>query len=119
MKKELTLKLGGKNRKFTFGLIFIGEVLERLDIDYNELLQKVVKNPFKYAPILMFESLKNSYTIKDKALDFTEKDIIIWLEKQELLGVDCMTEFVRFFLGVNENPTPVKSVENGENVKKK
>ena len=38
MIQELKLKLGGEERTFTFGIIFLGNVLERLDFDYNELL---------------------------------------------------------------------------------
>jgi len=121
MVKELKLKLNGKNKTFTFGLIYIGEVLERLDIDYNTLLIKVSKNPFKYAPILMFESLRNSYRIDKKEVDFTEDDIVNWLESEDLLGVDVMLKFVHAFMGTNENPTPVNDIDvvEDENVKKK
>jgi hypothetical protein len=118
MIKEIKLKLNKKQRTFTFGLIYLGEVLERLDIDYNSLLNKVSKNPFKYAPILMFESLRNTYRINKESVDFTEDDLVNWLEKEDLLGVDLMLKFVHAFMGTNENPTPVE-VNNSDDVKKK
>ena len=118
MQKELILKLGGKERKFTFGLLFIGEVLESLDVDYNTMLNKVMKNPFKYAPILMFESLQNTYR-KDKLVyDFTQDDVITWLESEELFGTDSILEFINVFTGTNENKTPIESDGNSD-VKKK
>ena len=121
MIKDLKLELGGKERHFTFGILFIGEVLERLDIDYNQLLNKAIKNPFKYAPILMYESLKNTYVSKDNVIDFTEKDLVGWLESEDLLGSDKIIKFIQAFLGTNDNKTPEKVVEEVEedSVKKK
>jgi len=120
MQKQLVLKIGGKKRTFTFGLLFIGEVLERLDCDYNEMLEKVIKNPFKYAPVLMFESLKNSYKKDKKEIDFTEDNVIEWLEKEELFGTNLILSFINTFIGNNENKTPLESSENeSKDVKKK
>ena len=119
MIQEIKLKLGGKEREFTFGITFLGEVLERLDIDYNELLNKVLKNPFKYAPVLMFESLKNTANRINSSVDFTEKELVLWLEKEENLGVDLMLKFIHAFLGTNENYTPLNDSEKADDVKKK
>lgn len=119
MIQEIKLNLGGKKRRFTFGIIYLGEVLESLDFDYDTLLNKVIKNPFKYAPVLMYESLRNSYRIEKKELDFTQEDLVQWLEKEETLGVDVMLKFIKAFMGTQENPTPVKeiNVEDAEVVK--
>lgn len=119
MIKDIKLKLGGKNRVFSFGLFFIGNVLERLDIDYHTMLEKVSKNPFKYAPILMAESLKNTYSKEKKEVDFTDNDIIEWLEKEDLLGVDSMLKFINAFLGTQENKTPLNEADNDKKVSKK
>lgn len=117
MQKELVLKLGGKDRTFTFGLFFIGEVLETLDIDYNTMLNKVVKNPFKYGPILMYESLKNTYKRDKLNIEFSQDDVLIWLENEELFGTDAILEFINVFTGNNENKTPIES--NGKESSKK
>lgn len=118
MTQEIKLTLGKQERTFTFGILFIGEVLERTDLDYNALIEKVIKNPFKYAPILMYESLRNTAKRIGKELDFTENEMVTWLEQEENLGTDLMIKFVYAFLGTNGNPTPTENVENG-NVKKK
>lgn len=116
---EIKLNLGKKDRLFTFGIIFLGEVLERLDTDYNTLLEKVSKNPFKYAPILMYESLRNSYRIEKKDVDFVEDDIVVWLESEELMGIDVMLSFINAFMGTQENKTPVDEGKDDENASKK
>ena len=121
MIQEIKLKLNGQEYTFSFGILFLGEVLERLDLDYNSLLQKVSKNPFKYAPILMEESLRNTAKRINKNIDFTYTDIANWLEKEESLGVDVMLQFIHAFLGTNENKTPIERIEvnDAEIVKKK
>ena len=120
MIQELKQTLGGKERVFTFGIIFLGNVLERLDLDYNALLMKSSKNPFKYAPILMYESLRNTAQKEGMDVDFTENELIGWLEKEEVLGANQIIEFIQAFMGTNENKTPEKEVVNeGKAVKKK
>ena len=118
MIQEIKLNLGNEERTFSFGIIYLGNVLERLDVDYNTMLEKVSKNPFKYAPILMFESLKNTQKRIGKDVDFTEDDLVDWLEKENLLGVDIMLKFINAFMGTQENKTPVNEVDS-DNVKKK
>ena len=107
---EIKLNLGKKDRLFTFGIIFLGEVLERLDTDYNTLLEKVSRNPFKYAPILMYESLRNSCRLQKVDVDFVEDDIVVWLEAEDFIGVDVMLSFINAFMGTQENKTPVEEV---------
>lgn len=118
MTQDINIKIEKQDYTFSFGLNFIGEVLERTDLDYNDLLQKVIKNPFKYAPILMYESLKNTAKRDKTKLELTEDEFITLLEKQPNLGTDIIMMFVYAFFATNENPTPTESVEKG-NVKKK
>lgn len=41
MKQQIELQLGGKKRKFTFGILFLGNCIERKEFeDYNDLLVK-------------------------------------------------------------------------------
>ena len=120
MIQEIKLNIGEKERVFTFGITFLGEVLERLDIDYNTMLEKVSKNPFKYAPILMEESLRNTEKRIGKDIDFNNEDISLWLEKEDNLGVDIMLKFINSFMGTQENKTPLEDAEvDSEEVSKK
>tara|TARA_R110000851_G_C12664310_1_gene521796 strand:+ start:37 stop:393 length:357 start_codon:yes stop_codon:yes gene_type:complete len=118
MIQEIKLKLGSEERRFTFGIIFLGNVLETLELDYNSMLMKVSKNPFKYAPILMTESLNN--TARKERLDasFTLDSVVDWLESEDVMGVDIMLKFIHAFIGTNDNPTPTEDSAEGD-VKKK
>lgn len=121
MKQQIEISLGGKKRKFTFGILFLGELLERKEFeDYNDMLLKVSKNPFKYAPILMYESLKNTCNKYNKEVDFTEKDVLNWLVKEEEVGMDKMLKYLQTFMGSTDNKTPNEVVEeNNDDSKKK
>lgn len=120
MKQQIELHLGGKKRKFTFGILFLGNVLEReIYEDYNDLLIKTQKNPFKHAPILMYESLINTCNKYKKDIDFTESDVIDWLDKDYVSGAGKVVKFLQVFFGTNDNKTPIESEDNETTSKKK
>lgn len=119
MKQQLELSLGGKKRKFTFGILFLGSVLERDEFeDYNDLLIKTSKNPFKYAPILMYESLVNTANKYNKKVDITQEKIIEYLDKDFEDGVNKMLSFINVFMGNSENKAPIKSDKESTTKKK-
>jgi hypothetical protein len=74
MKQQIELKIGGKKRKFTFGVLMTANLLEREEFneDYGYLIQVMSKNPFKFAHIVMYESLVNTCNKYSKEIDFTE-----------------------------------------------
>ena len=119
MKQFLDLKLGGKSRRFTFGVVFIGEVLEDLDLDFNELISKMTKNTFKYVPVLMYHSLVNSYLKDNKELDFGKQDLGKWIDLEENLGIDKILEFVNAFIASTNNSVSDDEVSEPETGSKK
>lgn len=66
---KIELLIGGKKYEGSLGLGFLGEALENLDLDIVQIGAKVDKNPFKYAPILIYESIKYNNTDIDLTLD--------------------------------------------------
>ena len=118
MIQELKLTLGGKKRKFTFGILFIGSILDRLEVDYLEMFNVLGKNLVKHFPMLIYESLKNTYVSEGKDIDFTEKDIINWLNKEPLNGMNIIRQFEIAFMESLNNPVPNDEVKN-DSVKKK
>lgn len=122
MKQQIEIDLGGKKRKFTFGILFLGNVLERKEFDdFDDLMQKVMTNYIKYTPILMFESLVNTANKYGKDVDFTERDILNWLDDKPLYGVTEINKFINVFVGATDNKTPLDNNETNakENVSKK
>jgi len=75
MKKDI--KLGNEVHSFSFGLGFVGDMLEELALDYIDFSQKIDGNPFKWIPITMLHSLNygkaNKWTI-EQLLEVLEAD---------------------------------------------
>lgn len=78
-----SIKININKREFNcvLGLYFIGEAIEALDTDYESLLEKYGKNPFKYIPRLMYESIKADSVLNGSKIDFEYKDLLMWIEE--------------------------------------
>lgn len=99
----MEIKLNDKNFKCEFGLGFLGECLENLDLSVVQIGEKLDKNPFKWIPTLMYESLKYSQDI-----DFTLKDLIKWLDNEE--GKKTMNDFLLAFVKSLTKDVPKEEV---------
>lgn len=118
MKQYLELHLGGQKRVFTFGILFLANALERVEFeDYNDMLLKLSKNPFRYAPIMMFESLVNTYNKNKQEIDFKESDIQDWLDEDYAKGMNDMLLFINVFMGNTDNKTPIEDGKKGSKKK--
>jgi len=109
-KKEIELKINDIVLKCSFGLGFLGELLENLDLSVFDIGEKLDKNPFKWIPVLMYESAK--YTNED--LDLTKDELINLLDSED--GGKAMSEFLGAF--VNSLSKDVPKQENVKNTKK-
>lgn len=93
MKNKITVELDGKEYLCKFGLEFLGELLEFLDMSVSELGAKMDKNPFKWSPILMHKCLDFSNVI-----DFSKEQLVEMLDSsyknQEQLKL-FMASFVK------------------------
>ena len=76
-------ELGGKLRKFSFGLECLGNVFERLDVDISTIGHFMLKNPFKATPAILYEAHKSAVEDGEKPVDFTYKDVCNWLDDLE------------------------------------
>jgi len=94
------IEINGRNLECSFGLGFLGECLENLNLAYYEIGDKVDKNPYKWLPILIYESAK----YPDKELDFELKDLIEWLDNSE--GTDIIAKFFKEFLNSFNKDVP-------------
>lgn len=91
MSKAIEIVVNEKTLKCSFGLGFLGECLENLDLSVLEIGEKLDKNPFKWIPILMYESIKYS-----KEVDFSIDDLIEWLDDED--GKATMNTFLLAFI---------------------
>jgi hypothetical protein len=91
MSKAIEIVVNEKTLKCSFGLGFLGECLENLDLSVVQIGEKLDKNPFKWIPVLMYESIKYN-----KDVEFTIDDLIEWLDNEE--GKATMNSFLLAFI---------------------
>ena len=109
--KEITLKLGNEDRTFYFGLGFLGNLLEKENIGINEIDEKLVNNPFKWMPLIMYYSLAWGYTRRNEFIPFDTFDVSEWIDE---VGMDD-TVIIDFFNAFRQSlikdvPTDKKKV---------
>jgi hypothetical protein len=111
MKKAVDITINNKLLHFPFGIGFLGECLENLGLNVQQVGEKLDNNSFKYVPVLMYESLKYDAYRKGIEIDFTYNDLIEWLDEDEN-GIQKINQFTVAFV-----ESLVKDVPKQEEVK--
>ena len=115
MKKVVLL--GGKERELRFGIGFLGAFLEETNLEISQIDEKLKQNPFTYVPKMMFDSLKFAEKRKGNEIDFTESDVIDWVDEAGGLESEPVKSF---FLGFAESmQTKLPEVKGKQNQPKK
>jgi hypothetical protein len=112
--KKINLKIGGEYRDFYFGLGFLGNLLEKENIGINEIDEKLVNNPFKWMPLIMYYSLSFGYTRKGDFAPFDSFDVAEWIDE---IGMDD-TVIVDFFTAFRQSLTKDVPKDKEEGKKK-
>lgn len=111
--KSIILNIGGKDRIFYFGLGFLGNFLEKENVEIYEIDEKIKGNPFKWMPLIMYYSLSFGFTRKNENPDFDVFDVSEWIDE---LGLDS-TVVADFFTAFSKSL--IKDVPTQPEVKKK
>lgn len=77
----MKLKINGKDLEFSFGLGFLGELLEETGKGIDEVLVAIDKNPYKFIPTAMYVSCKYAYESKGKEVNFTKFEFFKWIDE--------------------------------------
>lgn len=110
MKKAIDIQIGNESYHCPFGLEFLGECLENLDLNVQEIGEKLDNNPFKWIPTLMYESIK----LDKGELDFTYKEFINRLDEDEN-GQKTMAAFLGAFVDSLRKDVPKPKKVQGTN----
>lgn len=110
--KQITLNIGGQDRVFFFGLGFLGNLLEKENIEMSEIDSNINKNPFKWIPLIMFHSCAFGYQRKNEFPDFDALDFADWIDE---VGMD--SEVITNFFTAFRNSL-VKDVPEDKSKKK-
>ena len=107
---KIELKIGSKTYIFFFGLGFLGELIEEMNVTLESLMEKINRNPFKYLPLMMFRSIEYGYTRKGQVIDFNQYDFADILQNNGGINSDEVVSFLEAF---------TKSISNGADMDKK
>lgn len=94
---SLKLTINKREIEFHFGLYFLGELLDELDLSFDDMSIRVQENPFKFIPQLMFFSAKYAYTRKGEVIDFNLFTLIDWIEYDGGFANPNMENFLNAF----------------------
>ena len=112
MKKAIDIQIGSESYHCPFGLEFLGECLENLNLNVHQIGEKLDNNPFKWIPTLMYESIK----LDKGEMDFTYKELLNKLDEDEN-GNQTMAAFLHGFVESLKKDVPKQDV-NPETRKK-
>tara|TARA_R110000803_G_scaffold63443_1_gene124109 strand:- start:6860 stop:7219 length:360 start_codon:yes stop_codon:yes gene_type:complete len=99
----IDLTINGQKLNFSFGLGFLGEIIDKTGLDLDELNAKLSSNAFKYIPLVMFYSAEYSKKRIGESLDFTQYDMADWIEQEE--GAFSSDVVLKFFDGFTKSLT--------------
>ena len=111
--KQIQLNLGGELRTFYFGLGFLGNLLEKENVSVGEIDEKLVNNPFKWMPLIMYHSLAWGYVRNNEKPLFDVFDVQEWIDD---VGLED-TVVIDFFTAFRQSL--VKDVPEQKEIKKK
>jgi hypothetical protein len=94
---EIKLKLNGKDYNFSFGLGFLGELLDETGVELADLMGLLNKNPFKFIPLMMFRSCEYYNRRKDIQIDFNKYDFADIIDQDGGINTASVATFLDTF----------------------
>jgi len=94
--KQIKLNIGNEERTFYFGLGFLGNLLEKENVGINEIDEKMINNPFKWMPLIMYYSVAYGYTRRNETPPFEVADVVDWVDEigmENTVVIDFFTAF--------------------------
>ena len=118
----MKLTINKKELEFSFGLGFLGELLDETGQSLEDVLEGFEKNPYKFIPVAMFVSTRYAYKRKGKDIDFDRYQMLDWIEEDGGL-TDKNESAIKFMSALSESlfkdvPTE-KSTKTSKGSKKK
>ena len=108
------MKIKLNNREFDcfLGLEFLGNVIDDLDLNYKEFLDRTNRNPVKFMPLIMFHSVRYGLIENDIEIDFDKKQFLLWIQNEGGISNVEMKKFSSaFWDSINSNVPKDEEVE--------
>lgn len=113
---SITRDFGGKERVFSFGLGFLGNLFEETSFTISNIDEQLKTNPFKNIPLIIYYSLVFNYVRKGERPDFDLYDVSEWIEEKGGLQSEFITDY---FINFNKSMTKDVPADNSKSDKKK
>ena len=117
----MTITLKFKTRKLdcSLGLLFLGELLDDLDMSLEDIGEKMQKNPFRLVPKMIYISAKIEAEMGGDDFDLTLKDVVGLLEEDGGLGSPQVVKFINSWTASLTDGVPETEAEEGDKDPKK
>ena len=116
IRNTITITVHKNKFDFNFGMGFLGETLSRLDVDIEGLMNGVSKNPFKFIPIIMYESAKYGFTRKGEEFTHTLYDFMDYIDADGGIQAKSVLKFLEAFTNSMIKDVP-KEESTGKKIK--
>ena len=115
-KKKAEIDFGGEKRTFYFGLGFLNMLCDETEHNMVNLEKDTKEKPLMMIPLLMYYSLKFSYLMEDKEINFNKYKVISWFDEDGgLSGKGCLS----FMTGFGDSTKSSLPIEKGNKKKVK
>lgn len=111
--KSIKLNISNREIEFHFGLGFLGELLDSLDVSIEDLMPNLQKNPFKLLPKIMHDSAVYASLRKDEELGLSLYEFTDLIDEDGGVMSDNVAKFVEAF-----TKSMTKDVPEEKNAKK-
>lgn len=116
---QIEFNIGGENRRFNFGLKFLGDILNHFDTDMGGFGELIDKNPYHTRPAILYFAHLASVQRNQKPVTFTLEDVIYWVDEMENgISNPNVVQAVQLVLESVTRHLP-KQTENDDDSKKK
>ena len=104
--KSIKLKLHDKEIEFHFGLGFLGELLDNLDMPIEELMAGLQKNPFKLLPKIMHGAATYASLRKNEELGLTLYQLTDLIDDDGGIVSENVSKFLNAFTNSMSKDVP-------------
>ena len=94
---EIKLTINAREIVFSFGLGFIGALLEDTGESIEEAVDHLNRNPFYMVPKLMYLSAQYAKTRDGEELDFTMVELTDWIDQDGGVRNETIEKFLTSF----------------------
>jgi hypothetical protein len=117
---QIEFKIGGENRRFNFGLKFLGDVLSHFNTDMGGFGELIDKNPFQTRPAILYFAHCASVQRNQKPVNFTLEDVIEWVDEIDNgISNPNVIQAVELVLESVKRHLPSNTESDGQESKKK